>query len=323
MWRRRFLPFFAPENDNGNPPPPGNNPPPPGNNPPPPGGNNPPPPGNNNPPPPAAGDWRVIPEDFKGPERDQVASLMKKYTSPFELAKAGVHAQNRASKAIMPLGENPTPEDIATYRKSLNIPNDLAEYGKAVKFTPGQHFKMDSENGQKLQAGWHKMAHDLNMTPAQAGAALQYLTGVMDEHMGAEGKKREEALTNADKELRRIWPGDQYDKNYAIANAFIMGRDPDPALVKLFQNATVDGVALEHHPVMVQWAARRGAALGEGNLIMVTDSKERQDGQASMADLTKQIFDARDAGDYSKAAQLEKQRSELSAKLHGTGAAGT
>lgn len=264
-----------------------------------------------------APDWRVIPDTLSQQERESIGGYMKKYTSPFEMAKAGVHANARASKAIMPLGENPTTEEITTYRNSLKIPLTVDEYGKAVKHEPGKLFTMQGPGGDAMKAGFYKAAHDANMTPAQASVALNFLTKHMDEYMGGEEVKREQAMAAGEAQLRKLWPGAEYDRQFSNARAYIMGPEPDPALVKIFENTVVDGIPLNRHPVMIQWAAQRAATIGEGNLIMTTDTTERQQGEVDMGKLTKEIWAARDAGDMSKVQELERKRSELSKRLHG------
>ncbi len=134
-----------------------------------------PPPADPNAPPaePKAGEW---PTDWRerasqgadGKVDDKVLQRLKRYASPKAGLEALIHAQNRIAKGEVQkvLGENPTPEEVAEYRKANDIPEKPDGY--KIELADG---RVIGEVDKPIIAKIAERLHSSHATPAQVNNA--------------------------------------------------------------------------------------------------------------------------------------------------------
>jgi len=263
-----------------------------------------------------ADDWRVIPDDFQ--DRDEIAKRIATFNSPAELARSFWNAEKQVSRAIVPLGKNPSTEDIARYRKQLHIPEDFKGYHDTVKLDPIPGIDLESDAGKAEVEAFFKDAHDLHLPPGQVKGLMQrYLTRAADKAKAA--AERAEQLADAADEKLRSEMRTGYDAFNKTGELFVKAVAKDlPEFGYMLENAIVDGMKLGDHPVMRRVAGMLGRKMGEQQLATLTMSdKDVGDAKKSVEDLTRQIHEADSKNDRATRDRLIAERRALSQKLHG------
>ena len=95
--------------------------------------------------------------------------------------------------------------------------------------------------------------------------------------------------------------------------AYVRKKDPNLETI-------VDGAPLGHHPMIARLAATTGRRMMEAQVHMGHGDNERNTLKERRADLTKEMHEARDAGDNEKARRLDAERGKLTTELYGNGA---
>jgi hypothetical protein len=105
--------------------------------------------------------WR---QDFAGGDED-VAKRLGRYASPREATKALIAAQNRIRSGELKssLSDNPSEEELATWRQENGIPESPDKYD--LKFDDGL---VIGEEDQPIIDSFLQAAHEKNMPPDQA-----------------------------------------------------------------------------------------------------------------------------------------------------------
>lgn len=231
------------------------------------------------------------------------------------MTKALVSARALASKAVIPISKNSKPEEIAQYRKQLQIPEAPEGYADAAKVEPPKLFKYEGDDAKKTIDGFYAIAHEQHMTPGQVKAVMTWFNNHMDGFLEGQGKQYEAASNNAQASLKKLW-GNDYQKNFDAGKRFVQ-QGEDQAFAKWLDETVVGGMPLSEHPQMIQWAAQRGLLMGEQNLVLLT-SEERKTGDDDHARLTKEAWDARGKGDMDTYRSKMDERARLSEKRFGT-----
>ena len=263
-------------------------------------------------------DWRALPDDF--PDRDDISKFMGQFTTLPDAMKAHWNAHRTVSRAIMPLGKNPSAEDVTRFRRQNNVPETPEGYHDLLKIEPPTGVDLDTDASKSLIGEVLKAAHAAHTPPqyvrAQVNAALNWAK--------AEGERvqarMEDLALDADEKLRTEWRSD-YEANVNIGKSWaraVINKVPEFKFI--LQNAVIDGMKAEDHPIMRKVAAVLGRQMGEGQLaaLAMTD-KDAEKGKEDLEAVTAQYFAAKDAGDTAKAAALEKQRQEITKRLYGSG----
>ena len=210
-------------------------------------------------PPVVAPDWRAgLTGDFAPLAQDKTLELFKgkdwTEAGP-QLAKAYVEARKLiGTKQILKIpDEHSTPEEVATYRKAIGVPDTAADY----RIT----------RPEAALAGWDETAeqnflgemHKLGTPPHVVQAILNWYGQYLSE--AQRGWHREAEATS--QELRRDW-GPDYAANLGVANRAIQQYGGD-ALVDLYaQNGQ------GRHPLTIKAWAAVGKDLMEAGAIPST-----------------------------------------------------
>ncbi|MHB8816524.1 MAG: hypothetical protein ACYDAE_25125 [Steroidobacteraceae bacterium] len=145
-----------------------------------------------------------------------------RYASQQAMLDAAWSAQERIAKGELarPLPDNPTPEQLAEYRKGRGIPEKPEGYWEAAK-----DVKLE-EGDKEIIAPYLPIMHELNLTPAQAakliGFRQQEVERQIDERQQADVTLRKQT----EDALHQEW-GSQYRQNVETMRSFLETRFGD------------------------------------------------------------------------------------------------
>ena len=159
-------------------------------------------------------DW---PEDWKSKFADGDEALMKRfgrYASPKEVAKALLAAQSKLSSGELKpvLGKEPTPEELADYRKEHGIPETADKYEfKDIKIDPVDKPVVD----QILKA-----AHSGNLRPDQVAPIVALLPGIKRQAEETRAAQDHKAQETSEEALRAEW-GVDYRRHMNVIHGLL------------------------------------------------------------------------------------------------------
>ena len=263
---------------------------------------------------PAAEPASVPSEDWYGTVEDtKLRDHAGRFTSVVDLLGKHYELRQSLSTAIQPLGENPTDEQVVSYRKAIGVPETIEGY----KFPDPPDGEALSDDVKTTRVTWAERFHTLNI-PANTAAKLI-------EFVGEDGAVGLQAQIDADKvyadeaevALKAEWPGKSFDLNKAHA---------DRAAVKVFGDAfdevrkieTKDGRFVLDNPAFVRMLAGIGREMSEGRLGTVMTEGDEAALDTEIDELEGQIDKATAEGDNVKANDLFTKQQELYRKKHGT-----
>jgi hypothetical protein len=161
--------------------------------------------------------------------------------------QALIAAQNRISAGELKpaLGKNPSPEDLATWRKEHGIPEtpDKYELGADVQ-------GMDKEALKKVLA----IAHATNQTPEQVKASLGALKLLAQS--SAEQRHEADVATQKTSEdaLRAEW-GPEYRRNINLIHGMLDGTTAPKFKDMVLGGRLADGTPIGSSPEALKWLA--------------------------------------------------------------------
>lgn len=195
-------------------------------------------------------DWR---ESLAGGDEGFLKHL-KRYSSPENYAKAGYEAQQRirSGQTREPLAENPTPEQVAQFRKDNGIPENADGY----KIEPGDGLVFGDADKPMLDA-FRAFAHERNWTPQQVNQGAAFVAQLQETNRAQQMEQDRGYREQSGEALREEW-GREFKGNInAIRSTFerygeaglvdqLMGaRGPDgrlmgdnPALLRFLNTVT-------------------------------------------------------------------------------------
>lgn len=159
-----------------------------------------------------------------------------------------LHADIRSGKYLKPLGEDPTEEELASYRKDHGIPETAEGYFEKLP----EGLTIGEDDKPYVTEFLGKM-HGVNAPPALTNAAIEAYFGIL-EQQSAEAAEAEATAKKASEDvLREEWKGD-YRRNINATESYL---DTLPAPVKeaLTQGFGADGVALGNNAEVLKWLA--------------------------------------------------------------------
>jgi len=162
--------------------------------------------------------------------------------------------QSKLKGAIFKPGEKATDEEVAAYRKGMNIPDTPEGY----EFPIAEGVKHDP-----AMVSWaQNIFHGAGLSADQAGTISRAWDELMGQMEIAQAEADEKAVNDADVALKTDWGAD-YNKNIELTK-----RGLDTFSEKLpgfseFLNLTVGGKKVGDHPVMSKLFHIIGTALGE------------------------------------------------------------
>ncbi|MGA0595610.1 hypothetical protein [Enterovirga sp. CN4-39] len=208
-------------------------------------------------------DWRDrLVEKLPAAEREKELARLKRFASPENVYKSLRELERKQStgalKAALP--ENPSPEEVAAYRKANGIPDNPDGYGLAFPET------IQADDGLKSDlAGFQKHMHDANVPPSAVKPAFDYFMKMTQDAAQRRHEAAKEAKVNNLVELRSEY-GKDFKANVSAANGFIAkyAGEKAPDLVGL---QLADGTVLGDHPEFIRFAVNAGLELAEDGAI--------------------------------------------------------
>ena len=157
-------------------------------------------------------DWR---EKMAGGDEKEL-EILKRYTSPASLFKAHRELQQKMSSAKIKreLGENPTAEDLAAYRKDNGIPETPEAYD--TKLSDGL---VIGDDDKPVVDNYLKIAHENHMNPNQVKNVLDWYYKDIQAQREARQTLDDQLAEKVNTELRKEW-GNEYKRNINLMEGY-------------------------------------------------------------------------------------------------------
>lgn len=155
-------------------------------------------------------DWR---EKLAGDDAAYLNTL-KRFNSPADLAKSYREAQRRlsAGEVKKALPDNPSPEELAAWRKENGLPETPDAYTPELP-----NGVVLGEADKPLVDSFKEIAHKANMTPAQFNEALRWYYGEIDAMTAKQQDSDREFRTQSEDTLRAEF-GPEFRANLNAVN---------------------------------------------------------------------------------------------------------
>lgn len=214
-------------------------------------------------------DWR---EEFSGGD-EKLKKVISRYRSPKQVAKALADAKSyiRSNKSGVNIpGDDATEEEIAEFRKAMNIPETADDY--EVSWADGAE---PTEADKAILETFADSMHKANATPGQLQAAVDWYNDQLKNLNQQRLEARYNAQVETQSELKAEWGG-EYRSNLNAIKQFIvgqMGGDEDAA-TDLFRTPLEDGSLLGDHLPFIKLLATPAVDYVGPNAIFSGDTKQ-------------------------------------------------
>jgi len=204
-----------------------------------------------------AADWRAAITD------EAAKKFAETSTDINHLVGRALTMQQKLSNAIVKPGKDAKPEDVAAYRKAMDIPDDP----KGYEFTKPEHLSEEEFKSAGVQAtlgAIAKIAHDNGVPKTALGALWGAYSQMEAAALKAQVDADKEYANQSEAALRKEW-GAEYDVNKTFADraaAHLFGNK----LADVKQIETKDGRFVLDHPDLVRALGKIGREMGEGTL---------------------------------------------------------
>lgn len=240
-------------------------------------------------------DWR----DRMAGGDEGFSKLLKRFASPENFAKAYTGLQKKLGTAQQAptLGDNPSAEEVAAYRKAMGIPE--APDGYALAFPEGV---TPSEADTEQLGAFAKFMHDRHIPPAAVKAAFAWYNHSRALAVEAQAAAANEARIEAHIELRKEYGAD-LKRNLGLADELL---EEFPGLAGLIDPARPNAAVVRDLVRLARERADEEALIGG----------DGQGGGKSLEDEKAELLAKQFAGKLSKAddARLNQIFEALAAK---------
>ncbi|MGD1878334.1 MAG: hypothetical protein ACFB13_12655 [Kiloniellaceae bacterium] len=202
----------------------------------------------------AAGDWR------SGIAEPGLRRVAEKFTSPAEVVKSYAALQSRLGRSVVKPGPDAGPEELASYRRQLGVPESAEGYEVRLPEDLPAALRADP-GGEALQQDFLKAMHEAGASNAVVQKALDWYYGNAAQGLAQQEKTAAERRAEAEASLRQEWGGD-HDRNLTFAQRAVQTFGDD-AFVAFLESQEVGGVKLGDHPAFVRAFAAIGRSMGE------------------------------------------------------------
>lgn len=261
----------------------------------------------------AAADWRA---GIKDPDLKKQA---ERFTTVDDVIKGNLELRQRLSSAIIKPGKDAKPEEIAAYRKAMEIP----ETAEGYEFTRPEHIDEETFGSDAMKAalsGVSKVLHDANVSKSQAQAIWNWYNQTEAAATQAQIEADKQFATQTEAALKQEWGADtDKNKEYAKRGFEKLATDAGLDIAALKKIETKDGRFLLDRPEFSKLFAKIGREMGEGTLGPVVSDGEAQSIQSEIDKLQSEKREALAKGNHTKAQELDDKQRELYAKLPAKG----
>lgn len=208
----------------------------------------------------AKGYW---PEDWQarlaGEDKDELKQISR-YQSPADIWKKARSLEKRLSsgeyRAVLP--KDPTPEDLAAWRKDNDIPEAPEKYDlKGVKI---------ADIDKDIVAGFLKAAHGANMTPAQAKVAVESYYAEQERQFQVRAEKDETQRQATLDALNTEW-GAGYRRNINLIKGTILAKFPEDVRDLIASARLPDGTAVFNNVSAVKGLAALALEINPAGIV--------------------------------------------------------
>lgn len=260
------------------------------------------------------GDWRT---QLKTDAAKKLAE-----TSPDldHFANRALTMQQKLSGAILKPGKDAKPEEIAAFRKAMDVPDEPKGYLEGIA---KPDFIADEEwKGERVQGILGKFAERMHAKGVSREAVKEAISFELEmEASQLQAAKEADAnfLKEAEAQLRKDWPGSEYEVNSTLAKrAFAhMAKQAGLEADELLKIETKEGRFLMDDPRMVRAYATLGREMGEGTLGSVITDSDRGKLEDQVRTLRSQQSEAQAKGENQRANQLYQEEQALIARMNG------
>jgi hypothetical protein len=262
----------------------------------------------------AAGDtgatkWR---EAITDPEARKFAETS---TDLNAFVKRTMDLRTKLSTAIVKPGKDAKPEEVAAYRKAMDIPETIEGYD----FARPEHVDEETFGSEGMKAtlkGVAGVLHEAGVSKTQAQAIWGWYNQMEAQAVQAQIAADKQFATQTDAALKQKWGGD-YDKNREFAKRGFekLATDAGLDVEGLKKIETKDGRFLLDRPEFSELFAKIGREMGEGQIGSVLSDGEAKSIQDQIDKLQSDKREALARGDHTKAQSLDDKQRELYGKL--------
>lgn len=204
-------------------------------------------------------DWRTT---FATDEKGEPDAALLKFLGRYHSPQAAIAAWKKnndeiaSGKFVKPLGDDPTDDELASYRKDFGIPDEPKGY--MDKLPDGL---VVGEDDKPFVDKFLTAMHATNAPPTAVNAALDTYYSLVQEQESKRADDDREAMNEGIEDLRGEWGAD-YKRNLTAAHSFLDGL---PASVQqIFRNGrlpvldadgkpTNDTVPIGYNPDAMRW----------------------------------------------------------------------
>jgi len=193
-----------------------------------------------------ATDWRT---QWAGEDKELLSFLGRYHSKDAALKKfKETHDDIRNGKYRKPLGENPSDEDMAQWRKELGVPEATEDYYKSLP-----EALVVGDDDKPLVDQFLAAMHEQNAPPSVVSAAIETYYGIVEEQLAEEANIAREAEAAGVEALRAEWGAD-YKRNLNVVHAHLETLPTEVA--EIFRNGRgADGVPIGYKPEALKWLA--------------------------------------------------------------------
>lgn len=222
-------------------------------------------------------DWRTR---LSGGDDKRLRHLGR-YQSETAFVEAALKDREAARNALKPLGDEPTDEEVAAYRKTFGVPDKPEGY--LEKLSDGL---VVGDDDRPIVDEFLNAMHKTNAPANVTAAALETYYAIVEKQESEIAERVATAKREAEDDLRNEWGGD-YRRNVNITQSFLQTL---PAEVQEVIGGGFDGkgIPLGNNAAVLRWLA--GLALESNPLATVVPGTGANQASA-IADEIKKIED--------------------------------
>jgi hypothetical protein len=247
-------------------------------------------------------DWR----DQLAGEDAEFRKQLDRFTDPKAFARSYSEAQKkiRSGEIKTKLPDNPTPEQLAQYRKDNGLPEKPETYIESLKLPNGV---VPGEADKPIINGFAEYAHGKNWSPDQFNQAVSWYYDNLDAQNASRAEEDATHKRASEDALREEWGADYRRNVNAVSN--LMGTMPEEVKEELLAGRTASGRMIGNHPEIVKWLAAKALEVNPAATLLPA-------GQSNTAGLNNRLGEIEammrtEPGKYWKDENIQKEYRDL------------
>ena len=248
-------------------------------------------------------DWASLRTDYaKGDEK--LLKRLERYSSEEAVIDALIAAQNKIATGGLksPLPKDPTPEQVADWRRENGIPEKPEDY----EITLPEGRTLGEADAAFVDDFIASAAHATNMTPEQASAAVAWYQDAQERELAARHQMDAEITQEATATLRAEWGSEmQLNKNMISG---LLDAAPEGVKDGILGGRLADGTPIVSDVKVLRWLANIAREVNPvATVVPGSSGNAAQAIESELASIQKLMGDHK--SDYWKGPQAEKMQS--------------